>query len=481
MSGTNVGSLNATLTLSAFEFMHGLEQSKAAALEFSSSVETQMIKANTTVRAVTTGGGGMSASTINAMKQMSFAAQDFSSQFRGTLDSLKPALNGVSNNIMMLTNGLGPWGIAIGAVVSVLGPSLIPELLKMTMGVTENKEAIEANVAVLQKWRKGLDDVRKGQKEAIEAGGADLNEKQLSRKEELEAKFSQAKILRQKAEMNEAAADSAEFQRQAMIQKGGFSSWFGSGQVSDNGAGDRAKAAREELAKVESEMASLRDEYAQGEKLRAKTEQADKARAALEQYAAEKEYRMQAEEAIQNLQKTGLEKYGTEMQKLTEKQRIERETLENSTMGRKDQADALAQLDSMHEAERTKINISDREKLIAERGPDAKASAGLSTASAEGIRAINRAVEGKGENDLQREQLMVEKKQLQMLEQIARMPEGQSVLMAVKGSPTLGEADPFGPEPSSGGTKAENAKTDAISILTDIAQKIAYKVVSLSG
>jgi hypothetical protein len=165
-------------------------------------------------------------------------------------------------------------------------------------------------------------------------------------------------------------------------------------------------------------MAKLQKQKADWEANRAAVEKAERGRAALEEFEKDQEFKAKGVEAIDKLRQKGLEQYGTEESKLNAKQARERKELEFATTGNREQADALEQMDQMHAVERQKLQISEQEKKLRHHA-NHKIESGVDINSAEGIKAINRALTGPMENTLEQQALEVSKEQLKTLRQIA--------------------------------------------------------------
>ncbi len=445
MAGTNIGSLNATLTLSAFEFQNGLQQSKAAALEFEQATVASAARANKALASVGKGGGFDTGGAARAVQQIGFGIQDFASQFdtRG----LAGGIAAVSNNVQMLGAAFGPVGLAISAFGGAIAGIVLPKLIESSGLFKSNKEAVDANASSLAKWRKAMSDAKDVEESYLEGGTEELNRKQTERRAQLAILNKQRSELVKGISRDEEAVEETARQKRLLDNQGGFASFFGAPNVSDNGAGARLQAERAELAKVTEEANKLNTELTVGERLREKVTNVEKARDKTDEFGKNQEYMAKGQEAIDKLRRKGLEEYGSAHSKLIAKQTRERTELEDMTIGLREREEALAQQADMHAVEQQKLKISDREKELSKLGPDAKASAGMDVASVEGIRAINNAISGRGENSMQREQLEIEKRQLVALETIAHGGEwAKSLNFAANGGGdgiALGEATPL--------------------------------------
>jgi len=414
-SGTNVGSLNATLTLSAWEFANGLKQSEAAALEFVEVTEKSAVRANA---AMSKNGNGMNAGgAARAVQQIGFGIQDFASQFETR--GLAGGISAVSNNVQMLGAAFGPVGLAITAFGGAIAGIMLPKLIEASGMFKDNKKAIEENSSALTKWRKDMVEAVNVERETVAAGTNSLNQQQADRRSQLAMLNKQKMELQQGIARDEQVVQNTEIERRKLDNQGGFSSWFGSTQVSDGGASARLAARRAEVAKIEQEQAQIASEMSKAEKLRRKVTQAENSRDEVDSFFQKQEFEAKGQEAIDQLRRKGLEHYGSEYSQLMARQAREVKELSDMTIGLHEREAALKMQADMHAVERQKVVISDREKYINQLGPDAKMSAGLDVASSEGISAINRWMNGKGENDIQREQLAIEKKQLVAMEAMA--------------------------------------------------------------
>lgn len=414
--GTNVGSLNATLTLSAWEFQNGLTESAAAALEFADQTEVAAKKGNAAISKV---GGGMNAGgAARAVQQIGFGIQDFASQFETR--GLAGGISAVSNNVQMLGAAFGPVGLAISAFGGAIAGIVLPKLIESSGMFTNHKKAIDENASALTRWRKEITEAAKAEQDLLNHGVQSLNQKQAERRAELTELSKQKAILEKGNAVDKTAMDDA---NKAIIalgeQYGMLVGWLGSGTITDNGATDRVAARNKEIKEIEKEQAEISKAMANAEKSRSKVDKADQAREDTDQWFAKKEFEAKGQEAINQLRIKGLEQYGSEYSKVIERQKREAKELADMTMGLRDAESAKKLQADMHAIELQRVIIAEREKYISQLGPDAKMSAGLDVASSEGISAINRWMNGKGENDIQREQLAIEKKQLVAMEAMA--------------------------------------------------------------
>lgn len=460
---TNVGNLNATLTLSQFEFNAGLKQSETAAMEFASTVEMQSRRADQSLGRVgknnVAGGLGMA---VEPVKQLGFAIQDFSSQLETR--GIGPAIGAVTNNVQAMGAALGPVGAAAFAVGGAIAGILLPRLIET--GTIFGRTAEEAGRAadrlkaaadkILDPWRQSENakfDVLKGTEEQLDQR---LERMRFSYQMlDLEAKHfrqgeAEANRVGNTAEAEsyrKLAADTEEKARQLQAQGKTLSGMRN--QVRENEA---ARKQEEEDKKTVKEMEEFRKKseeevarFRQQSMERFGTEQQKmEARHARERAEAEKNWGnalteeesaalMKAQDDLNEARKRG-QQIDEMYQSSSEPER--KAASEEARKGIKEAEDRLRELQNnsgafgarellkaQQEAERKKLEISEMEKKIGEMGPAAGMSAGVSRDSAAGVQAINRAIGGTAsEQSIAKEQLKTAKDQLKALEEIARKP-----------------------------------------------------------
>lgn len=459
---TNVGNLNATLTLSQFEFNAGLKQSETAAMEFASTVEMQSRRADQSLGRVgknnVAGGLGMA---VEPVKQLGFAIQDFSSQLETR--GIGPAIGAVTNNVQAMGAALGPVGAAAFAVGGALAGILLPRLIET--GTIFGRTAEEAARAadrlkaaadkILDPWRQAENtkfDVLKGTEEQLD--------QRLER-----MRFSYQMLIQERDFFTRSEAAAMQVGNQAEAES--FRKL----------AADTDEKAKQLQAQGKS-LAGARNQVRENEAAR-KQQEEDKNRV-----KEMEEFRKKSEEEVARFRQQSMERFGTEQQKMEARHARERAeaeknwgnalTEEESAAIMKAQADledarkkasdvrgrysesggaygedvriadesvrnakakltelqnnsgafgARELLKAQQEAERKKLEISEMEKKIGEMGPAAGMSAGVSRDSAAGVQAINRAIGGTAsEQSIAKEQLKTAKDQLKALEEIARKP-----------------------------------------------------------
>lgn len=419
--------MNATLTLSAWEFASGLQQSEEAANKFANNVQNSANRANASISKV--GQGGMvGGGAARALQQVGFGMQDFSSQLETR--GLSGAISAVSNNVQMLGAAFGPVGLAISAVGGALAGIFLPKLIESSGLFKDNKKEVEAYSDSLSKWRAEMEKGIKTQEDLVAAGSRSLDQQQADRKKAIDLRSRQAaKLIADINRDDQIVTDTANAKK-ALDNQGGFASFFGASQVSDNGAGVRAEAARKELAKVQQEQADLNRDMSAAEKMRPKVEQADAAKDKTEEISKRWALEEAAVIAVEKLREQSLEKYGDSFSKLQAKHLRERKELEEkigSNPFEEERNWAMAQQRAAQQVEHQQALIEDKQKEINEMGPAAKGSAGVDLASIEGIRAINRAITGKSDQDIAKEQLKVLKDQLKVMSSIAKDPSAKQL------------------------------------------------------
>lgn len=392
--GTNVGSLNATLSLSAFEFQNGLKQSETAAMQFAETTEVASKKAAASLGGIANGSairGG-----ARALQQVGFGIQDFSSQLETR--GIGGAISAVSNNVQMLGAAFGPVGLAVSAVGGALAGILLPKLLESTGWFGKSKEA-------LSEYRKELDDFygafrdQSAEKESFIGQPPEALEKELSKKRKLYAQYNSEVIALNATQAQMEAAGETEMANEAY---------------------KKALATAKQRDKVQTEGKALAAARPEIEAANAERERKK------ESAAREKEYLASIKtghDELNKLKTSGLEKYGTESEKLASKQLREMDELKSKTKDlsgtEKDQA--ISAMMAQQEVEKQKLSIKEEKDRLNEMGTAAKGSAGVDRASAEGVQAINRAMSGtRSEQDVAKMSLKTQEASLKKLEEIAR-------------------------------------------------------------
>ena len=390
---TNVGNLNATLSLSEFEFTNGLKQSETAAMAFASTTE---VAARRSEAAMSKAGGNIGGKLAGMTQQAGFAIQDFHSQF--ATRGIGPAIGAITNNVAVLGSAFGPVAGAATAMAAALGGILLPKLLESTGWFGKSKEALE-------EYRKELDDFYAGfAKQSTEKASfmerppEDLD-KELKKKRELWQQYNNEVIALNQTSAQSAAAGDDE-----------------SADISFKKAVETAKK-RDQIQKEGKALAAARPEVeaAQADRDR-KKEDAEKEKAYLKSLA-------EGNDALIKLKQDGLEKFGTESDKLAAKQAREMEELKSKTKdlsGTQKDA-ATAALTAQQDTEKQKLKISEEQAKLNEMGTAAKGSAGVNRNSAEGVSAINRATTGTmSEQDIAKKSLKTQEESLKRLQEIAR-------------------------------------------------------------
>lgn len=459
---TNVGNLNATLTLSQFEFNAGLKQSETAAMEFASTIEMQSRRADQAFGSVGKAGArGIVGNLASPLQQVGFAIQDFSSQFETR--GWSGAIGAVTNNVQQMGSAFGPVGMAVSSLAGALGGILLPRLIETGSIFGRTAEEIDRAANRLKASAEQiLDPWRQGEHAKVD-------------------------VLRETEEQFDKRLERMRFNSNMMFHERDF--YNRSAQNAVN-AGNKAEeesyrklaADAEEKAKQmraqENSIAGMRNQVRENEAAR-KQQEEDKNRV-----KEMEEFRKKSEEEVARFRQQSMERFGTEQQKMEARHARERAeaeknwgnalTEEESAAIMKAQADledarkkasdargrysesggaygedvriadesvrnakaklkeiqensgangARELLKAQQEAERKKLEISEMEKKIGEMGPAAGMSAGVSRDSAAGVQAINRAIGGTAsEQSIAKEQLKTAKDQLKALEEIARKP-----------------------------------------------------------
>ena len=390
---TNVGNLNATLSLSEFEFTNGLKQSETAAMAFASTTE---VAARRSEAAMSKAGGNIGGKLAGMTQQAGFAIQDFSSQF--ATRGIGPAIGAITNNVAVLGSAFGPVAGAATAMAAALGGILLPKLLESTGWFGKSKEALEEYRKELDEFYSGFAKQSTEKASFMERPPEDLD-KELKKKRELWQQYNNEVIALNQTSAQSAAAGDDE-----------------SADISFKKAVETAKK-RDQIQKEGKALAAARPEVeaAQAERDR-KKEDAEKEKAYLKSLA-------EGNDALIKLKQDGLEKFGTESDKLAAKQAREMEELKSKTKdlsGTQKDA-ATAALTAQQDTEKQKLKISDEQAKLNEMGAAAKGSAGVNRNSAEGVSAINRATTGTmSEQDIAKKSLKTQEESLKRLQEIAR-------------------------------------------------------------
>ena len=390
---TNVGNLNATLSLSEFEFTNGLKQSETAAMAFASTTE---VAARRSEAAMSKAGGNIGGKLAGMTQQAGFAIQDFSSQF--ATRGIGPAIGAITNNVAVLGSAFGPVAGAATAMAAALGGILLPKLLESTGWFGKSKEALEEYRKELDTFYDGFAKQSTEKASFMERPPEDLD-KELKKKRELWQQYNNEVIALNQTSAQSAAAGDDE-----------------SADISFKKAVETAKK-RDQIQKEGKALAAARPEVeaAQADRDRKKAD-AEKEKAYLKSLA-------DGNDALIKLKQDGLEKFGTESDKLAAKQAREMEELKSKTKdlsGTQKDA-ATAALTAQQDTEKQKLKISEEQAKLNEMGTAAKGSAGVNRNSAEGVSAINRATTGTmSEQDIAKKSLKTQEESLKRLQEIAR-------------------------------------------------------------
>ena len=390
---TNVGNLNATLSLSEFEFTNGLKQSETAAMAFASTTE---VAARRSEAAMSKAGGNIGGKLAGMTQQAGFAIQDFSSQF--ATRGIGPAIGAITNNVAVLGSAFGPVAGAATAMAAALGGILLPKLLESTGWFGKSKEALEEYRKELDTFYDGFAKQSTEKASFMERPPEDLD-KELKKKRELWQQYNNEVIALNQTSAQSAAAGDDE-----------------SADISFKKAVETAKK-RDQIQKEGKALAAARPEVeaAQADRDRKKAD-AEKEKAYLKSLA-------EGNDALIKLKQDGLEKFGTESDKLAAKQAREMEELKSKTKdlsGTQKDA-ATAALTAQQDTEKQKLKISEEQAKLNEMGTAAKGSAGVNRNSAEGVSAINRATTGTmSEQDIAKKSLKTQEESLKRLQEIAR-------------------------------------------------------------
>ena len=451
---TNIGNLNATLSLSEWEFTNGLEQSAAAALEFAGKTEGAANRADKAIRGIGKGGGFNGTGAAMAIQQVGFGVQDFASQFETR--GLAGGISAVTNNVQMLGAAFGPVGLAVTAVGGALAGILLPKLI-------ESSGLFEDNTKKAKEWGSGLEKTFIMQKkiadfeaQALAGSTEDFDKKAAEAKREIEQHEKQLATLGEQLAIKNKIVEAEEKAKKLADSTSAMDTslipdWMNPVKMLETAAGpSKAKAEQAELLELQKKHLNeiqelkqradmdgvLRPQVAQNEAMR--RQQTLELKMLRENEDAERK----AIEESAKLKQDLLEKYGTAAEKLAAKQAREMDEAAIKTNG---DLVALDQLKAAQEVERKRLGISEKESDLKKLGKDPGMSAGLSLSSSEGISAINRFMQGTSQQSLDMQMLEVEKKQLALMEQQARGAEissgEQKLLAGEQLEPVLGQAE----------------------------------------
>lgn len=428
---TNVGNINATLTLSQWEFNNGLKQSETAAMQFGATAEQQSRRVDAALAKT-----GKSA-IPGMFQQAGYALQDFSSQFETR--GLGGAIGAVTNNVQAMGAALGPQAgaaIAIGAAIGgIILPATIDWLYNTKELAKEAKELEEqykrvadqnrfiAGIEVRggsEKARKDLEEtIEINRRERQEAGQALIKQENAIQriKKELEDKVwfrvpetpltPAIPITREASGANarQLSIDIAEREKQVEKQR------------------EHLRQLNADAQNAQEKLRRINPEVNQNIKAKEQEEQA------LKQYDLEKKLDEDRRKASQEIERKALQDYGTESQRVQEKLAEERAKLDALAVSKETKARFEGQAAVMQ----SRALIADQERALSAMGTAAGMSAGVDRSSAAGVSAINRALAGgNSEQSIAKEALEIQKKQLEVQEQIAR---GRTNITQQNGSP----------------------------------------------
>ena len=424
---TNVGNLNATLTLSQFEFNAGLKQSETAAMEFASTVEMQSRRADQALdRLSNSPRSNMLGKLAQPAQQFGYMIQDFSSQIETR--GLGGAIGAITNNVQMLGAAFGPVGMAISSIGGAVAGLVLPKMIDWLSNTQQlNKEAkeLEDNYKRVAEQTKFIAKIE--MQGGAEQARKELDERiELNRRERQEASQSlikqENKLQRMRDEYEKMlmfkipatsltpeipfAKGSGSEMRQLMIDIS-----YQKSQVEEQRK--HMQELTKEAQDSQEKIFRLKPEVNSNIKLKEDEEKA------LKQYDLEKKLDADRREAAAALERKSLMEFGTAQQKTDAKIIEERGRLDMLGVSKETKARFEAQAAVLQK----RAFIEDQQKHIAELEQPARMSAGALRESAAGVQAINRATSGTAsEQSIAKEQLKTAKDQLKALEEIARKP-----------------------------------------------------------
>lgn len=350
---TNVGNLNATLTLSQFEFNAGLKQSETAAMEFASTVEMQSRRADHAFGSIgKTGAKGIVGNLASPLQQVGYAIQDFSSQFETR--GWSGAIGAVTNNVQQMGAAFGPVGMAVSALGGALAGILLPRLIET--GSLFGRTAEEAERAanrlkasadkILDPWRQSENakfDVLKGTEDQLD--------QRLER-----MRFSYQMLIQERDFYQRSEAEAVRVGNQAEAE-----SYRKLATETD----DKAK----QLNAQGRSLAGSRNQVRENEAARKQQEEDETRVKEME------EFRKKSEEEVGKFRQQSMERFGTEQQKMEARHAREREEAEKNWGNALTEAESAAitkAQDDLNEARKRGQNIEEMYQSSSE--PERKAA-----------------------------------------------------------------------------------------------------------
>lgn len=422
---TNVGNLNATLSLSAFEFQRGLQASETAALQFAATTEVASRRAESSMKRVGQSNirPGGRANYANMFQQLGYGIQDFSSQLnRG----IGPAIGAVTNNIQAMAAGLGEGRAAAVAIGAAIGGIMLPTIVESILETKHYNEQLKESQKLMDRRiesvkqlaalevKGGIGDARKGLEEsALIAEGA-RNKIAPAFNKQMEA-FNKAKKDFEAISYQNLAGDALLGQRGSRVFLPTAANVAKANEFYKQK--ELLEGMAQELDKINAEASKAREQLRQmgpGTVLGDKESSDEFWNDQRERYGKQ----LNVEDELRRKQ---LEDYGSEAQKADAKISAERQRLNTLLEGSAGQKEAMQRFESQSAVQMKKAEIADAQKKLAEMGQAAGMSAGVDRSSVAGVQAVNRAMAGSNSvESLAKEHLKVDKDALIKLEEIAR-------------------------------------------------------------
>lgn len=414
--------MNATLTLSAWEFNAGLKQSETAAMEFASTVEVQSRRADAAF--AKSSGGGKNFAAI--AQQAGYAIQDFSSQFETR--GLAGGIGAVTNNLQAMGASLGPTQAAVISMGAAIAGMVLPAAIDLLYQTKHWNEELERSKTIFDGMAAKARTLASLEvKGGVEAGRKEL-EQTAAMSDRMLAKLG-PDVMREANKLNA--------MRQKLDERTLYTNMWG-GRVFKNPFNREnyalegelleqeklVKSHFEKLGKIRAEGTDARDILAQtGKGSEAENRDVELAHMKEAEAAAKRQadFQHRAEEELQKFRQSGLERFGTESEKLASKQSREMNEAWSKFGNFEGAAEAREALEAQHAVERMKSSIAESEREVSLMGAPAGMSAGAVRNSSAGVRAINRAASGtNSEQSIAKQALETNKKSLGKLEEIAR-------------------------------------------------------------
>jgi hypothetical protein len=382
-------------------------------------------------------------STARIMQQVGFGLQDFTSQVmnsKNAVDGIGRGIMAVSNNVQMLGSSFGATGLAVTAIGGALAGIVLPPLIKWATNSEElekSQKRIEENYKAIAATIKGIGgmkaDLENDDPKAVVKQGENLkrradaakHEQALERARLSPMRAEQIKldteIERLKEELrkltHEVAPGDIIKTREAQLKPL---------QQRKDTLDQEVKLSEENMRKNSEEEANARRELAQASPLIEKAKQELAAKAAdelaakkfedqgeqlgkrFEEQVKAREEQVKAREDIHKSAQQELENVGTPAEKLQSKHFRQEDELRDKLANVSDPdliSSARMALWQKEDVEKNQLKMDDLEDKIRKKHNAGSLENGVDTSTAEGVRAINRALAGSTGKTVEEKQL----------------------------------------------------------------------------